>query len=83
MRIHPESDAPLILKMSAFRRVYQEVEEPDEEGVVEVLKMRASKEFTDKFNGLIFSILARCIENAREAERTTIWPEDVPVIEEV
>lgn len=83
MRIEPEEDAPLLLKMSSFQRVYQEVEDEDDEGNEFIRKMQANKEFKQKFNGLVFSLLARSINKAIADDRNTLWPEDVPDIEEV
>ena len=83
MTIEPEEDAPLLLNQTAFQRIYQEVEEPDDEGNIEILKLQATKEFKDRFNGLVFSLLSRAIHNARLDDRKTLWPEDVPDVEEV
>jgi len=91
MKIEPELGAPMLLKLSSVQHVYQEVEDTDENGELildengEPLlrKMQATKEFKDKLNGLVFGILARCINNALEDNRNTLWPEDVPNIEEV
>lgn len=83
MTIEPAKDAPLVLNLNGIQRVYQSVEEEDDDGEVQLLKLRASKEFKDLLNGLTYSLLADSISNAVEAGRTTIWAEDLPTIQEV
>lgn len=82
-RIDPEEGVPFLLKMTPVQRVYQEVEVEDDEGNVDIVKMQATKEFKDRFNGLVWSLLSRCIDRASKDDRRTLWPEDVPTVEEV
>lgn len=74
---------PLLLKMSTFQRVYQNHEEVDADGNVLHVKLQATQEFKDKFNELVHKILLDCIRVARESGRKTLWPDDVPRLEEV
>ena len=76
-----EDPAPFILNLAAFQRVYQEVEETDDEGVVHVLKLQSTQAFRDKFNELTYEMLVDCINHARSEGRKTLWPEDVPRIQ--
>lgn len=85
MKIEPESDAPMLLNSSALQRIYQnvDVDEVDEEtGEPIVLRFRASKEFREKVNGVVYTLLAMSIQNAAEDGRTTICAEDLPEIAE-
>lgn len=80
MKIRPEEDAPFLLNMSAIQRVYQNV---DVDGEANALKLRASQEFRDKFNGVVYALLERSIQNAVEDDRTTIRSEDLPDLMEI
>lgn len=86
MKIDPEDNAPMLLNSSALQRIYQNVvvdgEADEDTGEAVILRLRASKEFRDKLNGVVYALVAKSIQNAAEIGRTTIWAEDLPDIME-
>jgi len=79
MSHEPEGDLQMLLNLAAVKRVYQNVDIDDED---EVLRLRASKEFLSKFNGVVYDLLAMSIQSAAEAGRTTLQTDDVPEVTE-
>jgi hypothetical protein len=75
--------APFLFKMSRFQGVYQNLEEEDEDGSIVPLKMQASKEFKERFNELVHSLLLDCVHSARSEGRKMMVPEDVPSLQDV
>lgn len=84
LRVDEESGLPILVITNQLQLYcHNEVEEENDEGVVEPIKIRPTQKFINELNVRVNELLEESIKNARAAGRREIQAEDVPVFIEV
>ena len=72
---------PTLVVVNNLRKFcHERVDDQTEDGDVYSVKMRATEPFLDKFNEIVYDLLVASIQTARQEDRTTMKPEDIPNI---